>query len=259
MNLAHLQRALQAHIVDSDAEIASAIESSEAISSAIRLRIYSDAYRLRLIDALAANFPVLAQALGEESFARLAQEYLAVFPSRHYSIRWFGHRLAEFLSEYPDYQPITWLRELAAWEWKTAAAFDATDATAVTVDHLAAIASDAWPELRLTFHPSVQRISLSTNIVSLVKATASDAPLPSLEKLGTRSEWLIWREGLNVQYRSLDASEAAAIDAAMLGANFEALCESISEHIDIEQVPLQAAGLLKRWISDQCIVGATPA
>jgi hypothetical protein len=256
MSLAQLQRSLQAHIVDGEGEIASAIESSVAVPAATRLQIYSDAYRLRLIEALAANFPVLAHAQGDEAFARLAQEYLAVFPSCHYSIRWFGHRLAEFLSEYPDYRPITWLHELAAWEWKIATAFDAADASAVTIDHLATIAPEAWPELRLMFHPSVQRISLNTSIVALVKAAASNAPLPALEKLGKRSEWLIWRAELVVQYRSLDTPEAAAIDAAMSGANFEALCATIGEHVDTDRVPLQAASYLKQWISEQCIVSA---
>jgi hypothetical protein len=253
MSLAQLQQALQAHVIDGDVAIATAIESSAEISAATRLRIYSDAYRLRLIEALAANFPVLAQALGEMSFGRLAQEYLAVYPSRHYSIRWFGHRLAEFLSEYPDYRPQLWLTELAAWEWKIASAFDAQDAAALTVEQLATVAPDAWPELRFAVHPSVQRITLATNVVAIVKAVANETTLPT-PSIQSCTEWLIWRRDLEVQYRSLDSVEAAALDSIIAGATFEELCAALAAHgQDEEQVPLIAANLLKQWIVDECL------
>jgi hypothetical protein len=253
MSLAQLQRALQAHVIDGEFEITSSIESSEDIPAATRLRIYSDAYRLRLIEALAANFPVLAQALGEEAFARLAQEYLVVFPSRHYSIRWFGHRLAEFLSEYPDYRAITWLHELAAWEWKIATSFDAADAALLGMNDLAGVAPNEWADLRLTLHPSVQRIALESNVVAIVKAKDREESLPVPAKQ-TRTEWLIWRQDLGVLYRSLDIIEAAAIDAIRHGASFGEMCESMAEHGATEdQVPLLAAGYLKQWLTDQCL------
>ena len=84
MTLAGTQRALQMHIVDGDERIAALIDSSHAAHADYRLRVYSDAFRLRLIEALQANYPVLAKFSGEEAFARLAQEYLAVYPSRHF-------------------------------------------------------------------------------------------------------------------------------------------------------------------------------
>jgi hypothetical protein len=252
-HLVQLQRALQAHVVDGELAIADAIDSSIEVSAATRLKIYSDAYRLRLIDALKANHPVLAQLVGETQFARLAQEYLAIHPSRHYSIRWFGHLLAEFLRDFPDYRNQPWLAELAAWEWKIATAFDATDAAILTAERLANVAPDEWPDLRFTLHPSVQRITLGSNIVAIVQAKDREEPLPAPANQA-RAEWLIWRQDLVVQYRPLDSIETAAIDAINNGATFSEMCEAIAEHSDDDdQVPLVAAGFLKQWIANQCV------
>jgi hypothetical protein len=252
-SLAQLQRALQSHIVDGDTALADSIDSSAQISAATRLRIYSDAYRLRLIEAMQANYPVLEKLIGADDFSRLTQLYLAVHPSRHFSIRWFGHELASFLAVCAEYSDKPWLGELAEWEWKIAAAFDARDKNLLTVDDLAKVAPDDWPALRFTLHPSVQRIALSTNAAAIAKAAGNDESLPTGAQLEQRGEWLIWRRDLVVRFRSLDPVEAAAIDSLRSGATFGELCEVIAVHIDAEAVPGKAAELLRIWIDEQLL------
>src|SRR5690606_40146004 len=61
--------------------------------------VYADAYRLRLIEALAHNYPRLQQLLGEEEFSTVARSYLDEHPSRSVSVRWFGNRLAVHLGD----------------------------------------------------------------------------------------------------------------------------------------------------------------
>jgi hypothetical protein len=251
--LENLQRELQASVIDGEGVIADFIDASVEIPATIRLQIYSDAYRLRLIEALQANYPLLAQLVGEHAFARLTQLYLAVQPSRHYSIRWFGHRLVDFLREHPDYRKQPWLAELAMWEWAIATAFDAADAATLTVENLTSIAPNAWSDMRFVFHPSVQRVALTTNVVAIAKAAADNLSLPR-PSTQERTEWLIWRQDLTVQYRSLDAHEAAVIDGAIAGGTFSDLCELLVARDAIEdQVPLIAAGLLKQWVNDRCL------
>jgi hypothetical protein len=252
-SLARLQRELQLHIVDGDASIAVSIDSSDKVSAATRLRIYSDAYRLRLIEALQANYPVLEQLMGAEDFAQLTQLYLSLHPSRHYSIRWFGDRLASFLNEFDDYRKTPWLAELATWEWTVATAFDARDAKPLIIDDLAKVTPDAWPALTFDFHPSVQRIGLTTNAAAIAKAAGNDEVPPQPARLDRRVEWLIWRQDLTVRYRSLDAIEASAIDAIGRGANFGELCEAIAEHLAADDVPQKAALLLRSWIGEQLL------
>ena len=96
---------------------------------ALGLDVYRHAYRARLAAALADNYTVLARALGDEAFDALAQAYIAAQPSRHPSIRWFGHELAGFMAQADDdLVPHASLVDFAAMDWALRAAFDAADA-----------------------------------------------------------------------------------------------------------------------------------
>jgi hypothetical protein len=250
MSLTQRQRDLQAHVLNGRGEIEPAIASTESVSIATRLAIYSDAYRLRLIEALESNYPVLAESLGPDDFATLGRQYIDAHPSQHFSIRWFGHRLAEFLQ---SSKRDAWLIDLTRWEWATANAFDAADATLLANDDLARVTPDAWPTLQFATHPSLQRLQLRTNIVALVKAAVAEQPLPVPIHAET-TEWCVWRENLNVRYRSLDAIEALAIDAVISGNHFGALCEQLAAHAPVDEVPMRAASYLKQWIGEQWLI-----
>jgi hypothetical protein len=251
--LASLQRKLQSHILDGDPALEDEIDGTESVSASTRLGIYSDAYRVRLIEALEANYPVLSRLLGTDEFARLTQLYLSSHPSHHFSIRWFGHRLAEFLLEFDEYTPRPWLAELAAWEWKVATAFDARDTEFLLFEDLSNISPEEWPSLRLRLQPSVQRIGVASNAAEIVRAMANDVDLPSGRSGSERVEWLIWRRDLDVKYRMLDAAEAAAIDCVRDSGTFEDMCEAIAAHIESDRVPQHAAQLLRSWIDEQLL------
>ena len=66
------------------------------------LAVYRNAYSARLLAALNDNYTVLARAMGDEDFERLGRAYIDAHPSRHPSIRWFGHELAAFMAEADD-------------------------------------------------------------------------------------------------------------------------------------------------------------
>jgi hypothetical protein len=251
--LADLQREFQRNVRHGDPDMEALIVGTPEVPAATRLAIYSEAYRLRLIDALASNVPRLQQLLGDDAFAQLAQRYIDERPSAYRSIRWFGDRLAHELAQSHAAQP--WLAELARWEWAIAAAFDAGDAATVGEEALAAVPAEAWPALRLGFHPSVQRLQMRTNAPALFKALSEDLPAPDPVVLEREQPWLIWRQALKTQYRSLDAAGAAALDAMRSDATFADMCALLCEWHEPEQVPLLAAGLLKQWLADDLLTG----
>ncbi len=77
------------------------------------LRNYQQAYAGQLIAALRDNFGVLPQVLGDEAFDALALAYIRAHPSAQPSIRWFGHRLPDFMAERDDPVPHPALTDLA--------------------------------------------------------------------------------------------------------------------------------------------------
>src|SRR5688572_23054163 len=88
---------------------------------------YRYAYAARLAEALRDNFEVLARALGDEGFHTLARAYIAAHPSTEPSIRWFGHRLADFMAAALDADdglvPHPALVDFARMDWALRAAF----------------------------------------------------------------------------------------------------------------------------------------
>jgi hypothetical protein len=258
MTLANLQRAFQQYVLSDDDAVASHIHASEEITAAARLNVYGDAYRLRLADALAANYPRLQRLLGDEDFAVLAREYLARHPSSNPSVRWFGDRLADHLRDQPSFTTSPWLSELARWEWAIAAAFDAPDHAPIDAGALAAVEAAHWPALQFTFHPSAQCLALSTNAPALFKALSEGGELPAPASIEPR-DWLIWRPGLTPRYRSLPHDESAALRRAMAGGTFSDLCEILCDWHEPADVAVAAVRLLQQWIAEALIVGASVA
>ena len=120
-----------------------------------RIDAYQHAYQARLAGALRDNFEVLALAMGDEAFATLAQAYTEAHPSRQPSIRWFGHRLVDFMARRVDQDdglvPHPAMVDMARLDWALRDAFDATEAQVLDASALAAVASGRpfarWCEL----------------------------------------------------------------------------------------------------------------
>jgi hypothetical protein len=154
------------------------------------------------------------------------------------------------------------------------------------VEAMADIPAEAWPGMRLRFHPSVQRLDLRWNVPVIWKAInqtldveknadscrgetsatpsagkvqRGDAPAVADVPASTEHEypqaWLVWRQDLKTWFRSLSVDEAWALDAAITGENFATICEELCEWIDAPNVALHAAGLMKQWITDGIVGG----
>jgi len=247
--LARTAAQFQAHVLTGDRAIEAEIEGPSAPFRDVRLGIYRDAYRLRLIEILGRDYKALRHHLGEEPFEALARAYLDVHPSTFRNVRWFGGRLAEFLRTTPPFAAQPVLAELAQFEWTLGLAFDAADAPSVTFEEVAALPPGAWPELRFAAHPSLQVIELRTNAATIWKGideqdrfevVLSDAPV----------SWAIWRKQLSTFFRSLEADEAWALNALRDGAAFGAICEGLCAWTEEAQAAARAAGLLRGWIAE---------
>ncbi len=69
-----------------------------------RLGIYAEAYLLRLVEILNADFPKLRVLMGKSKFEKMAHDYLAAYPSQYFSVRYLGSHLSKFLSNTTPYR-----------------------------------------------------------------------------------------------------------------------------------------------------------
>lgn len=258
MKLRDLQTAFQNHVLAGDPAIRARVAATTTGADPdTRLGIYTSAYRLRLLEALATDYPGLQALAGESGFDRLGRAYIDRHPSAQPSLRWYGGKLGEFLRHTPPWSGTPALAEMAAFEWALSDAFDAPDDTVLTVADMAAIPADAWPGLRFRVHPSVRRLDLQWNVPELWQA-ARDDKVAMPQAFPHPVGWLVWRRELETLFRSLAVEEAFALDALRTGRTFAEICETLTEWIDPSQVAGHAAGLLKRWIEDGVLAGTGP-
>lgn len=252
--LPDIQEAFQRYLLVGDPKISAHVVGTSRVPAETRLGIYGDGYRSRLAEALEANFPVLAELLGEGDFHTLASRYINSYESTFFSIRYYGDRLADFLAGDAEYSKAPLLPELARWEWAMAAAFDAADARPIEIGALAQVAPEDWAELRFKWSPAVQVLELEWNVPQLWKAVteATERPDPSLAPQAL--SWLIWRRELQIYFRALEPAEGQAIVASRAGQSFGELCVGLCEHLDESEASLQAAGFLRGWVQSGLIV-----
>ncbi len=143
---------------------------------------------------------------------------------------------------------------MARFEWLLGEAFDAPDHGPVTAAQLMALPPEAWETLCFTALPSLRRSVLAFEVAQAwqrreeveagnLEVPAAAAPTP----------WMIWRPERVSSFRSLEADEAAMLDAMVEGRPFPELCEAIATHVGEDQAAARAAGLLRAWVEEGLI------
>ncbi len=254
--LGEFQRALAGHVLAGKALAPGLIADSDAFPAARRLAVYHSAYRLRLTEALGADFPLLRGLLGEAGFGRLAADYIAACPSRSFTLRDLGHALADFLAHPGPYRRRPWLRTTAVFEWALLAAFDAADMPALTLADLAGVLPAHFPRLRFRFAPGVQVLRLRWNVPQAWRALQEGTALQPPRRLPAGVDCLVWRREERVYFRTLPPDEAALLKALMKGRSFAAACGVLARVGDDQDAGRRAAQLLSTWLADTLL--ATP-
>lgn len=253
-SLGDLQRAFQDYLLVRSDRFTAAVRDTSKADRTTLLEVYRDAYALRLIEVLANDYPGLYAMAGPADFDHMARAYIAAHPSSHPSVRWFGARLADFLSRTAPFSGSPDAVEMARFEWALGEAFDAADAEPVTADALMALPPEAWGELTFTALPSMRRLTHAFAVPQAWQRREEVEPGNlEVEAEAAPVEWIIWRPELMTNFRSLDTDEAAAFDALVEGRNFPEICEVMATFTGEEGAPPRAAGLLRAWVEEGMI------
>lgn len=250
-NLLRTQRALQEHVLLETGTTVDGIVDDTLASAPVRLAIYHDAYRLRLLEVLGNELPGLRALAGAERFDALCRAYIQAHPSPFFNVRWYGDRLADHLARAVPWSSEPALAEMAALERDMTSVFDAPDEDVATIDQLATLPPEAWPTLRIRFHAAVRWRRLEWNVAELHRAMSRGEPAVAARRLGIPETCAVWRQDHRVRYRPLEPDEAALMPSVTAGTTFSRLCEDLLAHHPEEAVALRAAQILKTWIAEQ--------
>lgn len=245
----------QDYVLGTESGFAGEIAGADDAFRRTRLDIYRNAYRLRLLEVLGNDFPVLKSHAGDEWFEAAALRYIEDRPSVFRNVRWFGAGFPGFLHEKAGHAGRPVLAELARFEWMLGLAFDAADQETTGFEEVASVAPEAWPGLRFISHASLQVLELRTNAVAIWKSIAGDEPGKPAEAASERQSWAIWRKDLSPYFRSLAADEAWALCAMREGSSFGEICAGLCDWVAEEEAAPRAAQLLRGWVDDGWIAG----
>ena len=217
-----------------------------------RLRIYYSAYRLRLIAALAVDYPALEALVGESAFEKLAAAYIDARPSTYRNLRWFGGALAEFLANDPTFGPQPVLAELAEFEWAQGLAFDADDAAQTSFEQIASVPPVNWPGLRFIAHPSLQLVESHWNVIAIWHAHRDHQEIPEPSRYQQAKTIAVWRRDFKTYFRTLDCDETWLWRAFAGGAGFGEACADFAAVTSLADTDAaqRAAGLLRGWVNE---------
>jgi hypothetical protein len=210
-----------------------------------RIRVYSDAYFLRLRDVLREDFPRVAALLGPDQFDEVVANYLEKFPSEQPSVRHLGRALAEYLRRQEDMPKC--IADLAELEWARVEVFDAPDATCATMEDLVSVLADEWPALRFRAISAMQILRAQYPVHQLWSGDES------LEVSAAGTALRVWRKNdYQVLHAPMDARESAALDKMISGEPFAEICETFADLPEMVAAQ-EATALLARWIEDGII------
>jgi hypothetical protein len=213
-----------------------------------RLTVYHEAYVLRLLEVLGKNYIGLKQLIGEALFEKLARDYVRTYPSHHFSVSYFGRHFSKFLAGRPGVKPL-WV-ELAQFEWVMQLIIEAKDAPQLTFEDMKVLDPEAWANLILIPHPSLQIIPFFYPIPQLWQALRHDSKRPALKRHKKPVQWLMWRFNQQVFFFATNHEQYVMMQALERGENFSQVCEGLCKIMDEENIINFAAQTLRQWITE---------
>ncbi len=255
--LAKLQADFQAYLLNDmqGGNFIKAVIDDKKVGAKKRLSIYHDAYRLRIIEALATAYPQLKALLGDVLFDKTAREYITAYPSTFRNLRWYGSEMRDHLLETLPQHPIA--AEMANFEWTLSLAFDAENVPELSLQDLATIPPENWVDLSFQFQPAIKIVHTRWNVIPMWRALEAEETPPKPAQESTYQSWLVWRKNLNSQYRSMSEREVIALNMAMMGATFGEICASLEGESNSEEATLTSAQYLAGWLENGLICKAT--
>jgi hypothetical protein len=222
------------------------VSPSTRLSGIERIEIYRDAYRSRLVECLADDYPTLKHALGDEEFERLCCEYMTAHPSASPSLNFFGRHMASF-SAAREHPLAGFMTDLAALEWAMIEVIHAAQAPALSFAALQAIPAARWGAARLLPSETVRLVTFSYPVNAYLQRVRlgeePEIPAPSWASTA------VFRGGATVWRMDLDSMMAGVLGALFSGATLGDALEHMTHLPDFsEAAATRVMGWFRDWV-----------
>jgi hypothetical protein len=200
---------------------------SSKLTGVERIAIYAEAYRARLVECLADDYPALKYALGDDAFEALCLRYVARHPSESPNLNAFGRHMAVFCRT-EEVPPRRFEGDLAALEWAMVEVLHAAQPEKLDLATLATVPPDRWAGARFAAGGAVRVLELDYPVNAFFQAfrhdEGPDVPAPAWSATAVfRDGTTIWRMDLS---RAMHALLVMLSSGTPLGAALDTLAAS---------------------------------
>jgi hypothetical protein len=200
---------------------------------------------------LTEDYGILRRYMGELRFNAMAVECGATDISRLQNIRSQSLRFPENIAAL--HGTTHQLAELAILERAMKQAFDAAECAVLTSAILQTNSTTSLDQLKLSFHPSVRRLSFCHNTISIWSSLRCDEVPPKAYKLEAPQRAIVWRQGSTIRLRLLGEDEWLAANAIECDGNFGNLCKALDALSTEEDPNTRAFGYLRSWLESEVL------
>ncbi|MGA2029580.1 MAG: DNA-binding domain-containing protein [Verrucomicrobiota bacterium] len=244
------------------------IKPNDRLTSFERLEIYNRQYWFRIRQSFYEDYPGLRAILGGKKFERLADAYLAHYPSQSFTLRNLGSRLVKFIEAEPRWVlPHKQLAlDMARLEWAHTEAFDNEAKPPFKTDDL--IGLDA-AKIRLQLQPHLTLLKLDNEVddflIELKRNSGLRSEASNAMEQNRRHKKMRLARGLKrrtnflavhrfqdlVYYKRLEPGQFCLLSALQNGATLEKACAELAGL----RISGDLGETIQKWFSSWALLG----
>jgi hypothetical protein len=213
-----------------------------------RFAVYRNNVLSSLINALADNYPVVAQLVGEEFFQGMAGVYVQSAAPRSRIMSDYGAEFAGFIEHFEPAASVPYLADVARLERLQVEAGHAADAQPMSQERIVQVLSSPAlaADLKFVFHPSLRLLQSPFAVVAIWAAHQQEPPAP-FEPCPAQNALLL-RNGLDVEVLAISHGAHALITSLQQGLPLTTALEAAISHdtdLNLEHI---LAGLIRHQV-----------
>lgn len=237
---------LREPLLSDPTELPCVLTAGPSLSALERLGIYHHAYRARLVECLADDYPALRATVGPERFTELVHDYVDRHPSRSPNLNGYGRSFAGFLLA----QREVYLSELARLEWALVEVIHAGAAEPLSLTDLAELPVEAWANARLSPSDTVRLLSFTHPVNRAFQRYCETevASVPEPEPSVT----LVYRQELVSWRLDLDPALTTLIEGLFRGdslaRSLDRLAETAEDEVALAELEQKVMVHFREWV-----------
>lgn len=198
-----------------------------------RFAVYRNNVLSSLINALADNYPVVTQLVGEEFFRGMAGVYVQSAAPRSPIMSDYGADFAGFIEHFEPAACVPYLADVARLERLQIEAGHAADAQPMSAERIVEVLSSPTlaAHVKIGFHPSLRLLQSPFAVVAIWAAHQQEPPVAFEPRAAQNA--LVLRNGLEVEVFAISHGAHGFITSLQQGLSLTAAIEAASD-LDLE-------------------------